>query len=82
MNDISKSWIRFELQDAQEELTHIMDDLQNNSDYGAAEYQIAMAHLYHHINSAWNARHASMEDIESQEKYDEWEQFPKDIQPL
>jgi hypothetical protein len=41
-----------------------------------------MEHLYHHVNTAWNARDSSAEraDACSQEDFDCWRQFPQDIE--
>ena len=82
MNDENKYWILFELQDAQEALTQITNDLKNDDDYGETEHQINMAHLFSHVNSAWNMRVATTDEVESGEKFDEWARFPDDIKPL
>lgn len=82
MDDESKMWILFDLQDAHEDLTRIIADLKDDPDCDETEYRIDMAHLYHHINSAWNARHATVDEIGAEGKYKKWGQFPQDIEPL
>jgi hypothetical protein len=40
-----------------------------------------MEHLYHHLNTAWNARDESPEGVAatSEEDFQRWRQFPEDL---
>lgn len=82
MNDENKHWVLFELQDAREALAQIINDLKNDDDYDETEYRIHMAHLYSHVNSAWNMRAATTDEVTNGEKFEEWNRFPTDIEPL
>jgi hypothetical protein len=56
---MNKDYILFHLNEACEELTRTIQELQDNSEYDTEEFKVAMAHLYNHINTAWNARNLS-----------------------
>lgn len=76
---MDKDYLLFHLVEAQEELVKITHEITNNSQYDEAELLIAFQHLYHHINTAWNARNASVSEIQSNEYFNQWQEFPKDI---
>ena len=82
MTDENKTWILFELQDAHEALTQIVNDLKNDDDYDETEHRINMAHLFSHVNAAWNMRSVTADEVGSGENFDQWTRFPTDIKPL
>lgn len=75
---MNKSYVLFNLREALEELHRTIDEIENSPDYDYGEYTVAMSHLYHHINTAWNARNVS--EVEAQEcgeaNFHKWRQFP------
>lgn len=79
MDDVSKDNILFNLQEALEELTRTVEEMTDDPEYCESEFCVAMQHLYHHINSAWNGRHATIDEIETQDKFVRWRQFPNDM---
>ena len=46
----------FHLREVAEELQRTIADIEANPTYDYAEFWVAMQHLYHHLNTAWNAR--------------------------
>jgi len=40
-----------------------------------------MQHLYHHVNTAWNARDATETQVEkaTDDDFNRWSQFPTDL---
>ena len=78
---MNKHWILFHLHEAQEELTRTIDELESNPDYLETEFQIAMAHIYHHLNTGWNSRALDHERTAlcSEHDFDVWRSFPTDI---
>ena len=64
---MNKDWIAFHLREGLFEET---------------EFEIAMAHLYNHLNTAWNSRNADDERTAkcSDEDFFAWRAFPADIQ--
>ena len=77
--------IVYDLSDAQEDLAEIIElfDFKKES-YDEDEFRVKMAHLYWHLNSAWNMRKITAEDLENADgkQMNLWGEFPKDIKPL
>ena len=71
----------FHLQEASEELARIINEIKTDKSYSSAELYVSMTHLYHHINTAWNAREVSPSQAQecSEENFKLWQQFPTDI---
>ncbi len=53
---MNKEWIIFHLKEALEEIERTIKDIETDPDYDFGEYSVAMTHLFHHINTAWNSR--------------------------
>ena len=72
--------ILFHLEEAKRELEETITEIKNNSDYDYGEYVVAMTHLYHHSNTAWNSQNASDHEVKvcSEENFSKWRQFPTD----
>jgi hypothetical protein len=77
---VNKEWIALHLAEAQEELERTLRELQR-PDYSEVEFQVAMAHAYNHLNTAWNSRNRSPERVAKQtdEEFYRWRAFPTDI---
>ena len=75
---MNKSVIIFHLKEAKEELDRTIVELETSPDYDAPEFQVAMSHLYTHLNTAWNGRDASAERHRecAQSDFDTWRKFP------
>lgn len=71
----------FHLREALEELQRTIAALESTPDYGDGEFSVAVEHLYHHLNTAWNARTASVERTVtcSEDDFIRWRQFPSDL---
>ena len=76
--------ISYNLEDALEELTHISNMFRPDAEIDESEFKVRMAHLYGHLNYAWNMRNASGKDLESadSEQMNTWSRFPADIEPF
>jgi hypothetical protein len=76
---MNRATILFHLKEAKEELDRTIAEIEKNRAVRAATFLVNMSHLYHHLNTAWNARkvptkrhcYCSMTD------YYKWEKFPK-----
>lgn len=79
---MNREWVLFNLREAAEELNRTISDIERTPDYGDAEFSVAIQHLYHHVNTAWNGRDASPERATAcaEGDFDVWRQFPTDIQ--
>jgi hypothetical protein len=79
-----RAQIAYNLEDAHEELTRIIELIRPDSEIDEDEFKVRMAHLYKHLNTAWNMRNMSGDEIDSAngERLDAWGCFPHDLEPL
>ncbi|MHC4545354.1 MAG: hypothetical protein ACYSYL_12670 [Planctomycetota bacterium] len=77
---MNKDFVLFNLREAAKALQKIIKNIDSQPDYDPGEYIVEMTHLYHHVNTAWNAQNVDQEDAEkcSEEDFFKWRQFPKD----
>ena len=75
---MNRDAILFHLGEAKEQLDETIADLKSDADYDFGDFKVAVSHLYHHINTAWNGRDASAERHRecSQEDFGTWRKFP------
>ena len=75
------AYITWNLEDAQEELSRILESIRPGAEIDEADFRARMAHLYSHLNTAWNVRNASASDIDAAdgEQLNAWKRFPGDI---
>ncbi len=81
---ITRAMIGYNLSDAQEHLGQLLQEMQNDPEFGEVEFRLGLAHIYAHLNRAWHQQHASDEEVENpgEAQWDKWSQFPTDLQPL
>ncbi len=74
----------FHLSEALEELSRTTDRCRTDPNYSEAELFVAMQHLYHHLNTAWNGRGISAERMTqcTDEDFNALGAFPTDLPPL
>jgi hypothetical protein len=78
---MNKDYVLFHLREAAEELDTSIHEMETDPEYEFGNFLVAMTHLYHHVNTAWNARDASQEQTDScsDDDFRRWRQFPEDI---
>ena len=78
---MNNDWILFHLREGLEELTRTVAAIEAVPDYGEIKFEIAMAHLYNHLNTAWNSRNVGPERTAecSEQDFYAWRAFPSDI---
>jgi hypothetical protein len=84
-NPVAWALLDYELTDAQEHLTQLCQEIQQNPDFDEVDFRILLAHIYSHLNRAWNRRDATDAQVTpdiAQSTWDKWSQFPTDIEPL
>ncbi len=81
---MNKEHLLFHLNEAREELEQTIRACESDTDYSEAELFVAMQHLYHHINTAWNARGLNRDRIAqaTDQDFNNWGAFPTDLEPL
>ena len=74
-------YIRYNMEEALDEIENIMNQLKRGDGYSHAEFSSSIQHLYHHINIAWNSRETTWEETEqaSEEQLRKWGEYPDDI---
>jgi hypothetical protein len=78
---MNKDWVLFHLKESKEAIARIILTIESEPGYEYGNYVVDMGHLYHHLNTAWNSRNATKEQIEPGTDYDfdKWSQFPTDL---
>jgi hypothetical protein len=78
---MNRNYVLWNLQEATHDLARMVDEMKADADYLESDLLIAMHHVYHHLNTAWNARNASDERAKECNGWDfnQWRQFPRDI---
>ncbi|TRY28670.1 hypothetical protein [Aliiglaciecola sp. M165] len=79
-NSLEWSTLLFELSDVVEHTQELIDEMNANGNIGEIEYGIQIAHIYAHLNRAWNTRNLSESVTDSNREA--LSGFPKDIEPL
>jgi len=79
---MNKEFLLFNLREAQEEITKTINDLEADADYDEPELSVAMMHLYHHVNTALNARHSTPAESKacSDADFNRWGSYPTDLE--
>jgi hypothetical protein len=77
---MNRQLIGFHLKEALEELQRTIQELEGDPEYEYGDFVVAITHLYHHVNTAWNGREASPEQADrcSEEDFERWRRFPRD----
>jgi hypothetical protein len=76
--------IAYDLQDASDDLSKIMELFRQNIEIDEDEFKWRMAHLYNHLNTAWNVRNLSDNELEFADRNQRnlWKKFPEDLEPM
>jgi hypothetical protein len=78
---LNREYVLHNLREAREDLGRSIAEFVADANYSEAEFYVVMQHLYHHLNTAWNARESSEGQAQecSAEDFDRWRQFPVDL---
>lgn len=81
---MNREYVLWNLREAAEELKRTIGQLEQDPRYGQDEFVVAMSHLYHHINTAWNARDATAEEAAecTEENFGKWRSMPENSELL
>ncbi len=66
------------LREARQEIERTIAQIEGDAYYDTGEFKVAMSHLYHHLNTAWNGRTASDERHRecAPDDFNAWRKFP------
>ncbi len=78
-----RAYIVYNLGDALEELSRIVEAMHLEAEVDEEEFASRMAHVYKHLNLAWNMRDARGDEVgrATSEQMEKWSQFPDDLKP-
>ena len=71
----------YELADAQEGLQSLLREISEEKDFDETDFRIHMAHIYAHLNRAWNGRNATQAQHDDEALWEKWASFPTDLKP-
>jgi len=80
---MNKRHTEFHLKEALEQLQETISSLQKE-EFDEVLLQLDMEHMYHHLNTAWNARNSTEEETDkcAEAEFKEWRKFPEDLEFL
>jgi hypothetical protein len=75
---MNTEFMLWNLKEALESLQQMIQEIESQDDYDYGEYIVEITHLYHHLNTAWNAQDADEERVKrcSEEDFYNWRRFP------
>jgi len=78
---MNRDYVLFHLAEAAESLTEVVESVTSDPTYDRAELAVNLKHVYHHLNTAWNARDVSKKHAKecSEQDFYTWRVFPKDM---
>ena len=77
---MNRDLVLHHLAEAHESLGRLLDDARQNPDWSVGDLFAEMPHLYHHINTAWNARDSTNAIGQvSETEFRQWSAFPVDL---
>jgi hypothetical protein len=81
VRSMNTRFIASNLKEAEGELRDLITRIDSGEPLSFEDYHVAMAHIYHHLNSAWNGRDATDEQWRecTDEDYQKWQKFPHDL---
>lgn len=75
---VSWALMMHDLEDAHEDLGALMAELADSDDDDTG-FRIRLAHIYAHLNHAWNSRNAT--DEAGHPEWPDQTHFPRDVEP-
>jgi hypothetical protein len=81
MVNMNRDWILSRLREAEEEMRQTIEKLESDPVYGEIDFEIAMADVYNHVNTAWNSRNIDPNQASrcSEKGFYVWRDCPSDI---
>lgn len=77
---MNRELVLHHLTEAHEALTRMLEEARADPEWGSGELVVEMPHLYHHINTAWNARESTNAVGQASDtEFREWSAFPTDL---
>ena len=52
---MTRDYVLWNLREAAEALTGLIAEMEGNPEHDQGQFELELNHVYHHINTAWNA---------------------------
>lgn len=77
---MNKDAVLFHLREAAEDLNEKIKEFEQDPDFDKTGLQLALGHIYHHLNTAWNGRDQTEEQFRecTDTDFDRFRRFPKE----
>jgi hypothetical protein len=79
-NPLEWSLLMSELEDAHKHLGDLIKEMHKEGRVDVESYAVDVAHVYAHLNRAWNSR--KFEGEMSEPQWEEYRSFPNDLEPI
>ena len=79
-NPVEWSLLMYELEDAKEHLSNLIDELYLTKHFNETDFKIKIGHIYGHLNRIYHSCNHVGEV--SDEEWLEYSRFPTDIEPI
>ncbi|MGD9729687.1 MAG: hypothetical protein AB7R40_25490 [Nitrospiraceae bacterium] len=81
MSVINKEYVKFHLCEVIDDATQLIAELEQRDDFELEELEVVFRGIFHHLNTAWNARFATADCVLECKESDfrAWRAFPRDI---
>jgi hypothetical protein len=78
---MNREWVLYHLRQAHQELARTITGIDSDLEYDVEEFGVALAHVYHHVNTAWNSRDQPGARVRecTDADFSQWRQFPSDV---
>jgi hypothetical protein len=79
--ELNTRYIQWHLREAAGAIESILTELERNPNERIDEFSVTMRLLYHHVNTAWNARYATSAEADecSEGNFLRWARYPSDL---
>src|SRR6266852_8869886 len=79
-NTMNRHALIFHLREAAEQLNDSLKAIERHRPYNEAALELAMGHIYHHLNTAWNGRNQTGKQFAecSEKDFNQFRKFPKE----
>ena len=77
---MNRELVLHNLAEAHEALSRMLEEARQDPKWGDSDLMAEMPHLYHHINTAWNARDTTNAVGQASDtEFRQWNAFPTDL---
>jgi hypothetical protein len=78
---VNREHVTWHLSEARAAIDGILEELASSRDYDESEFWVDMQHAYHHLNTAWNARNATVDQVAraGDAEFNRWSALPTDL---